>query len=187
MIRLCLRSLKKSDRRLRAMRNGPFALVLLSTLAGVLLMIPNNRLWHFKPEEFREFWPLMSHELLFKLDAFRGYLPRGWTVHISPHPDALGRYLGPDNESQHNIDRWGEVRASDVFIRNAELEYISTFEERQIAEAAARRAGFTGIGIYVDTVPGNMMHLDVRQDRGVSDPATWSRVAGVYGGLDAVV
>lgn len=123
---------------------------------------------HFRPAEFREWWGQMSVRLLHVLDAFREEW--GEPCVVSPHPDALGRNLGADGSSQHNVDRWGEVRACDLFPRGMDdrADFARAYE-------IAKYVGATGIGIYTDTRPSPMIHLDVRVDRSVGDPATWCR------------
>ena len=105
---------------------------------------------YFTPAEFGEWWPLMSPDLLLKLDEFRARL--GVPVMISPAPGALGRHLG-SSLSQHNVDMWGEVRAADVMPLGADL---------QTAYRVAREVGFHGIGLYPDWKPHPGLHLDVR-------------------------
>lgn len=128
----------------------------------------------------------MNADLLTKLDAFRDQW--GAPVQISPAAGGIGRHNGGDDHSQHNIDRWGEVRAVDVFpmveIRPGQYRYMSTREDRQRAHDTARAVGFTGIGLYTDTKPGNMLHVDTREGSRV---ATWSRVAGDYRGIQEVL
>lgn len=125
---------------------------------------------HFSPAEFRQWWPKMSNDLLYKLDEFRELW--GAPVVISSHPDALGRNAG-ESRSYHNVDRWGEVRAVDVFPRGL------TKATAARALACAEQAGLGGIGIYTDTSPSMMMHLDNRAGRG-----RWARVAGKWVGID---
>lgn len=134
---------------------------------------------YFKPREFGIWWPFMNKDLLTKLDLFREKW--GKPVRISTHPDAIGRHGGSDSQSQHNVDLWGTVNAVDVF-----PEGMNTESARHRAYLIARSVGFTGIGIYTDTVPSNMMHLDVRS-RVEAEPATWARVAGQYVGIQMVV
>jgi len=138
---------------------------------------------YFTAEEFGVYYPLMSLELLEKLDEFRHEW--GGPVEISPAHGGIGRE-DESSHSQHNILRWGEVRAVDVFPRTID-GYMSSRVDRQRALYIAKKVGFTGIGIYTDTQPGNLLHLDVRQDRTEGDPATWSRVAGNYLGIDEVL
>lgn len=139
-----------------------------------------GNLKYFKPYEFGIWWPLMNPDVLTKLDAFREKW--GAPVRISPHPDALGRHGGENSHSQHNVDMWGMVNAVDVF-----PEGMNSKAERQRAYKIAREVGFTGIGLYTDTKPHDMLHVDVRSDVKEGSPATWARVAGAYVGINAVV
>lgn len=127
-------------------------------------------LQYFGASEFREWWLYMDIDLLQKLDAFR----REWgrPITISTHPDALGRHLG-DARSYHNVDRYGAVRAVDLFPQGL------TPENAAYAVQLAERVGLGGIGLYTDTRPSMMMHVDNR-----SDPGRWARVAGDYLGID---
>lgn len=134
---------------------------------------------YFKPKEFGIWYPLMSAELLKKLDKFRERWGR--PVMVSPVEGGIGRH-GGDSATQHNVDRWGEVRAIDVF-----PEGMTSATERQRAYDIAKEVGFTGIGIYTDTVPSNLLHVDVRADRVAGDPAKWSRVNGKYGAIAEVL
>ncbi|MGH1438587.1 MAG: hypothetical protein ACRBBR_00640 [Cellvibrionaceae bacterium] len=138
---------------------------------------------YFSAEEFGVYYPVMSLELLTKLDQFRHEW--GGPVEISKAVGGIGRE-DESSQSQHNVLRWGEVRAVDVFPRTID-GYITTRADRQRALYIARKVGFTGIGIYTDTKQGNMLHLDVRQDRSEGSPALWSRVNGNYLGIDEVL
>ena len=122
---------------------------------------------YFSRSEFGVWWPLMSQDLLLKLDKFREKW--GKPVRVSPHPDAIGRE-GEGSNSMHNVLKWGEVRAVDVF-----PEGLDTIGDRQRALEIARSVGLTGIGLYTDTSPSNMMHLDNRDQF-----LYWTRVNGVY-------
>ena len=144
----------------------------------------NMSLRYFSESEFGGWFDKMSPELLKKLDAFRHEW--GFAVEVSPHHDAVGREH-PTSESQHNILKWGEVRAVDIFPKNSVGGYINSRAERKRALAIAKKVGFSGIGIYVDTSPGNMLHVDVRSDRSASNPALWSRVDGKYESMSKVV
>lgn len=141
---------------------------------------------HFTPSEFGLWWPLMNAELLTKLDAFREAW--GAPVKISPASGGIGRHQGSDGTSQHNIDKWGEVRAVDVFplveVRPGEYRYMNSQADRARAFNTAKQVGFRGIGLYTDTTPGNMLHVDTRDADRV---ATWSRVAGNYRGISEVL
>lgn len=70
---------------------------------------------------------------------------------------------------------WGEVRAVDIFPKVGG-RYIETTEELERAYEIAKAVGFSGIGVYTDTQPGHMLHVDVRSSRGT----IWSRIAGSY-------
>lgn len=137
-------------------------------LYGVKFM-SKPKLRYFSAGEFGVFYPLINSDLLIKLDEFRHRWGR--PVVVSPVAGAIVRH-GGDSHSQHNIDRWGETRAVDVF-----PDGMDTVSERKRAYQIARDVGFTGIGIYTDTVPSNLLHVDVRPGGYV---ATWSRVGGQY-------
>lgn len=133
----------------------------------------------FKPAEFGEWWPLLDPHLKNVLDNFRE--DWGAPVRISPHPDALGRHMGPEKMSQHNVDVWKKVRAADIFPDGL------TEDSFPRAYECAKSAGASGIGFYPDTHPGPMMHLDVRRSHTADRPATWCRVKGRYLGLSHVM
>ena len=69
----------------------------------------NLNLKYFTPAEFGSWWPMMSADLLNKLDKFRELW--GYPVEISPVDGSRGRHLGPNDLSMHNVDHWGLVRA----------------------------------------------------------------------------
>jgi len=129
-----------------------------------------SRLNRFNRSEFREWADDMSINQLLALDRFAQLW--GDTVIVSGNKAALGRRMGADL-SQHNIERWGEVRATDVFPKGL------TPENAEYARDLAKQAGFSGIGIYLDT-SRPMMHLDTRPDRTPDNPAQWSRIGGEY-------
>ena len=134
------------------------------------------KLRYFSAGEFGVFYPLINSDLLIRLDEFRHRWGR--PVVVSPVDGGIVRHVG-DSNSQHNVDRWGETRAIDVF-----PDGMNTVGERARAYQIARDVGFTGIGIYTDTMPSNLLHVDVRPGDYV---ATWSRVAGQYLGIDEVL
>lgn len=115
----------------------------------------------------------MSPRLLVLLDSFR----HRWddVCEVSPHPRALGRYDG-DSYGQHNIDRYGEVRAIDFFPHGMEGAALA-----HKAVSIARSTGFTGIGAYPQWDPRPGLHLDVRVDEEPGHPATWGGVDGENG------
>ena len=136
---------------------------------------------HFAQEEFRDWSDDMSPRLVTMLDVLRFRL--GSAIAISGSAYALGRELGRDDLSEHNIDHWGEVLAADCFVRGV--------YNRAQAEAVALEAtaiGFTGIGVYSDTRNNYgeeqvMFHLGVRPTRMMGRPAKWGRVNGKYTSL----
>lgn len=113
----------------------------------------------------------MDADLLQKLDAFRA----GWghPVQVSPASGALGRHAG-NSGSYHNVDKWGAVRAVDVFPDGL------TADNAAAAVELAESVGLGGIGVYTDTRPSMMMHLDNRTTAG-----RWSRVNGEYLAIEA--
>lgn len=129
----------------------------------------------YSPGDFRSWWDQMSPQLLRRLDAFR----RQWgaPVRISPVNGAIGRR--DDTASQHNVSRWGEVRAIDVF-----PDGMDGPSEAREARRIAQRVGFTGIGVYPPADPSPMLHLDVRNDRSPSNPAEWTALRADGGGWD---
>ncbi|MDP2505646.1 hypothetical protein [Oceanobacter sp. 3_MG-2023] len=155
------------------------ALYLSAIIFGIYMLKRSSKpnLNYFNESEFYGFYPLLSNDLLFKLDEFRNRW--GAPVRVSPATGAIVRFNGTGDESQHNVDMWGESRAIDVF-----PEGMEAAEDRARAYQIAKDVGFTGIGIYTDTKPGNMIHVDVRKGTHV---ATWSRVGYQYLGIDEVL
>lgn len=135
-------------------------------------------LQYFGASEFGAYWPLMSVELLQKLDTFRGLL--GYPVAISQVPGAIGRPIigggqveSGAEKSWHNYALHGEIMAVDV---HPLPPGGANADERRRWFTLAKQAGFTGIGIYPDWNRAGM-HLDVRTDRTPADPATWAGVS----------
>lgn len=133
----------------------------------------------FTESEFREWEDRISPDLLERLDKFA--IAWGKPVIISTAKGAIGRHGGVDDTSQHNFDRWGEVRAIDIFPQG-----LNSSSARS-ALTMAKSVGFTGIGFYSDTKPSMLMHVDVRTDRVIGDPALWGRVNGKYVSIFEVV
>lgn len=138
---------------------------------------------YFSPHEFerggRNWWPAMSIRWLMLMDSIRA--TTGAPHFITNSAGALGREQG-DRLSQHNAQKWGEVRAGDFTVQGVRdgkdaAEYVSI----------ARLAGITGIGVYagVWNVPVGF-HCDVRMDRNPGDPATWGRVLNELGQIERV-
>lgn len=140
---------------------------------------------YFQASEFGGWYDQLSLELLLKLDVFRHLW--GAQVAVSRAPGAVGRR--DFSESQHNINLWGEVRAVDLFPMciHSDTRHCTQANDRLRMFNVARRAGFTGIGLYTDTHPGNMLHVDVRKDRQVSAPATWAREKKEYVAITKVL
>ena len=140
---------------------------------------------YFSQEEFREWAEDMSPRLVTMLDVLRSKLGR--SIEISGSEYALGRNLGRNKLSEHNIDHWGEVLAVDCFVTGV--------YKRAQAEAVAHEAeaiGFTGIGVYSDTHNNYgeeqvMFHLGVRPNELMGAPATWGRVDHDYTSLIAAI
>lgn len=126
----------------------------------------NHNMQHFESHEFREWWEFMDVDLLIKLDLFR----ERWNniVDISPAHGSLGRNDG-DSKSYHNVDKYGQVRAVDIFPRGL------TRQNAALAVEIAESCGFGGIGVYTDTKPSMMLHLDNRSGRG-----RWARIKKEY-------
>ncbi len=139
---------------------------------------------HFDMEEFRDWADEMSPRLLTMLDILRHQLGRA--VIISTNPHSLGRSLGRNDTSAHNIDHWGEVLAADFFVEN--LTHRVAVED---VYQKMKRIGFTGIGVYSDTYyldkPHTMFHGDVRPNERMGQPATWGRINNRYTSLTAAI
>lgn len=112
----------------------------------------NYQTKYFNKAEFHGFYEKMSPKILPKLDQFRAAL--GCPVRLSNIPAGIGRYLGKNNNSQHNFDKWGEIRAVDGYIPPG-ISYLKVYK-------AAEKAGFMGIGLYSGWSGGPGFHLDVR-------------------------
>ena len=126
---------------------------------------------HYKNAEFREWYAHMSPRLSVMLDVLRHVLDK--PIRISPHPLALGRYLGTASYSEHNFEKWGEVQAVDAFV-----DGVHTRDQAGEVVSAASLVGFTGLGVYPDWVnyAGAKQvgfHFGVRENRKMRDPAQW--------------
>lgn len=156
-----------------------------TAIAGVVLMATllatKPALAHFRPAEFGLWYPLIDNDLLSRLDRLRDAW--GSAISISPVQGGVGR--ADDTDSQHNvIHTLGAVRAVDVFPAVAGAPLIDSSDIIRFVELA-KRAGFTGIGVYRDTtfqgVDWTMIHLDVRPAERI---ATWARIDGTYTSID---
>jgi len=149
-------------------------------LGATLLSKP--ALANFNATEFGIWYPLVDNDLLKKLDQLRSEW--GHSISVSPVDGAIGR--ADDSASQHNvINNGGKINAVDIFPsfngRAIHPDDLATFYD------LAKSIGFTGIGVYRDTVfrgvPWSMFHLDVRD----SGFANWGRVAGNYTDLQGAM
>ncbi len=130
------------------------------------------RLHFFKPDEFQGWYDKTSPELLVRLDVLRSAW--GQPINISRHRSAIGRE--DDSQSQHNVRRWGEVRAVDTIPSG-----IADAMDAHKFISYAIKAGFTGIGFYSNWQQGYGVHLDVRIDAPYGKPARWGGVRGEDG------
>lgn len=134
---------------------------LAATVGAYRIMIATG-LKHFKAAEFGLSLPFLAVGLLYRLDNFREFL--GLPVVISSAEGAGIRF--GNGKGQHYLGR-----AIDVIISPG------AYFDINLAIAAAKKAGFSGIGIYPNSggIAGRWrMHLDIRADRTAEDPATWS-------------
>ena len=149
--------------------------------AGYLIAgLAQPKLRNFKPVEFGIFYPLIDSNLLTMLDDLRDQWGR--PIFISPVEGAIGRV--DDSSSQHNIIyNLGVSRAVDMFPTGSSGTSMTPAEAEEFANLA-RSIGFTGIGVYRDTVyknePWIMGHLDTRINVAQGETATWSRIDGDY-------
>lgn len=131
--------------------------------------------------EYTKYLDYIPNELTSKLiDFFMDWQEyTGSYPYISPAQGSVGRFKGNDDNSQHNIDKWGRVYAVDIMLRTPYGN--PTPENMQYAYDIAKKYGFTGIGLYKDTKPFYMIHLDIRDTFQV---ATWSRIEGEYSNIN---
>lgn len=122
---------------------------------------------NFKKQEFREWFHRMSPRIICFIDLLRHKW--GYPIDVSRHPHALGR--NGKGTSQHFWENWGEVRAIDCHPRRI----LTADDARRIVDLAID-CGFTGIGFYPQWNPRPGLHLDVRDNRKMGDPAMWGGV-----------
>lgn len=123
---------------------------------------------YFDRTEFKGWFDKIDPYHLNVLDRFRELW--GAPVAVSMVNGAIGRH-GGNSKSMHNIDRYGVVRATDVFPSGL------TSDNMQRAYDCAKEAGFSGIGIYPDARPSIMLHLDTR-DGNLATWSAWRKKAG---------
>jgi len=135
-------------------------------------------LQHYSPSEFGVWWPFMSDRLLAKLDRFRERW--GEPVQINaPNRGGLGRVGRKHRESMHYVGPTKKRAVHPVRAADITPQGIESPADMRRAYQAAVDAGFTGIGLYPGKAarwnePG--LHVDVRGNRKVGDPAMWSRI-----------
>ena len=134
----------------------------------------------FAPHEFDrtevggEHWFFkMSPEVLNFLDELRGRL--GAPIHLSPVRGSLGRYMGA-SFSDHNFEKWGEVRAADIF---PTIDQTPAAAERFLE--LCKSVGVTAIGCYPHWRNRNGVqqvgfHIGWRPDRVGGPPALWGMI-----------
>lgn len=131
--------------------------------AAYALKTARVKLKYFTPDEFGAWWPLIDDRLLYGLDAFREAI--GVPIQISPVSGAIGRISASAKHSQHFAVNG--VSAIDILIPDT-VNLESAYD-------IARSLGiFTGIGAYPHWLPSHGLHLDVRDDKTIDDPALWS-------------
>lgn len=118
---------------------------------------------HFKEHEFKGSFDLLSDELKIKLDFLRELCE--CEIKLSNSSGGFARRMG-ESWSQHNVTRWGELRAVDGYIPD-DMTYAEFYDQ-------CRAAQFTGIGLYHGWPSGERgFHVDVRDGREPVAPARW--------------
>ncbi len=118
---------------------------------------------------FREWVDLMSPVQVNRLDKLSLMHP----FVISSNDGSLGRRLGEQDNSKHNVDYWGEVLATDIFP-------IGKFDPLLFYQYIID-AGFKGIGFYPywestqikDVMLVGGFHVDSRPQQRLS---TWAQL-----------
>ena len=141
-------------------------------------------LYYFDPSEFWRFdggrqinwFERTSQRLLFSIDLLRhrwsDYQDRSAPIRISPADGAIGRHASSSGTvSDHDVDRWGEVRGIDVM-----PEYLHTTNDVDVFRRLAIECGITALGFYPHWQPQPGFHLGVRDGHWLGDPATWGAV-----------
>jgi len=115
-------------------------------------------------------WQLLKSGLVDGLDRFTVALGRSFPLTFlslfrTPEKNAA---VGGVSTSWHLVGG-----AADFVVDGDPLEWLSL----------AERAGFTGIGLYINPANAVSMHVDIRP----GGAARWSRVDGVMGGLQQAI
>lgn len=124
-----------------------------------------SKIQRFKPQE----WPvgtlpMMNANVIEALNKWRNMLPPSHAMNPSPLFEAHVRLSG---KSRHSVEGARLSDATDVFIKPEHL-WDAWLAAQQVPEIG-------GIGLYLDTKPTTMMHIDCRPVR-----LLWVRVKGVY-------
>lgn len=131
------------------------------------------RLYYFADREFHRddvnWFSLIDVRHLVMIDVTRH--EHRSPIYVSPDKGAVGRRLGDDGQSWHNVDRHGLVYACDYLPDKCDNKYRA-MRFFDIAESI----GWTGIGLYVGWPSGTRWHLDTRTDRMPGDPALWGAI-----------
>lgn len=123
----------------------------------------------YTPENMPQ-WQLLKSGLVNGLDRLTVALGRSSPLRL------LSLYRTPEENARVGgvSTSWHLVGgAADFVVDGDPLEWLDL----------AERAGFTGIGLYVNPANAVSMHVDVRPD----GAARWSRVDGVMGGLQQAI
>lgn len=133
-----------------------------------------RRKGHFSDPEFNGWADRLAPEQEFALSLLRARWGR--PIHVSPVEGAVGRNLGPNAGSWHNIDNHGEVYATDLF-----PEGLRDASDVLRFKRLATECGFTGIGFYSRwSWPSKGLvggfHVDTRTDTMPLEPALWGQI-----------
>lgn len=126
---------------------------------------------NFNEAEFQGWYDRCDPQLLLLCDSLRDVY--GYPINVSPVEGAVGRHMGRDARSRHNIDRWKKVEAVDLLVhtRKGSLKLLI-----EAAESIGIGDEFGGFGIYPDWNPSGGIHIDVREN-----PARWGALNTLEG------
>ena len=141
-----------------------------------LYYFDRDEFWRFDGPRYVNWFDRMNQRLLFSIDLLRhrwsDYKRQSTAIRISPAHGAIGRHAGQSETlSDHDVDRWGEVRGIDVM-----PDGLDSLDDVDAFRRLAIHAGITAIGFYPHWQPAPGFHLGVRDGRWLGDPATWGAV-----------
>lgn len=115
-------------------------------------------------------WQLLQPSLVRALDRFNNLLGRPVPLSFLSlfRTPAKNKAVGGVSTSYHLVGG-----AADFVVEGDPLEWLKL----------AERAGFTGIGLYINPADAVSMHADVRP----GGAARWSRVDGIMGGIGQAI